>query len=112
MFDTSVGRWMQEDPIRFDAGDVNLGRYVGNGPTNATDPSGSIMKIGKVAYGSNVWTQINSQDAKTIKSNPVFVKAFKDWPAQLAFANEVVDKMLYSDTTFEFNTYQDLIDNI
>ena len=28
------------DPIGFAAGDANLYRYVGNGPTNATDPSG------------------------------------------------------------------------
>jgi hypothetical protein len=28
------------DPLGFDAGDANLYRYVGNGPTNATDPSG------------------------------------------------------------------------
>ncbi|MGL4419168.1 MAG: RHS repeat-associated core domain-containing protein, partial [Gemmataceae bacterium] len=34
------GRWMQEDPIGFAAGDVNLHRYVGNNPTNASDPSG------------------------------------------------------------------------
>ncbi len=29
-----------EDPIGFEAGDSNLYRYVGNGPTNATDPTG------------------------------------------------------------------------
>ena len=40
MFIPSVGRWSSEDPKRFQAGDVNLDRYVGNDPTNATDPSG------------------------------------------------------------------------
>jgi len=35
-----TGRFTSEDPIGFSAGDVNLNRYVGNGPTNATDPSG------------------------------------------------------------------------
>jgi len=29
-----------QDPIGFAGGDANLYRYVGNGPTNATDPSG------------------------------------------------------------------------
>jgi RHS repeat-associated protein len=36
----SIGRWASEDPIGFDAGDPNLARYVGNGPTGNTDPSG------------------------------------------------------------------------
>jgi hypothetical protein len=31
---------ISQDPIGFAAGDVNQYRYVGNGPTNATDPSG------------------------------------------------------------------------
>jgi RHS repeat-associated protein len=39
-YDPSIGRWTSEDPIGFDGGDANLHRYVGNGPTNATDPSG------------------------------------------------------------------------
>lgn len=42
MFDPSVGRWLQEDPIGFDGGDPNLYRYVGNRVTTATDPSGLI----------------------------------------------------------------------
>jgi len=40
LYDPSVGRWRQEDPIRWQGGDVNLGRYVGNGSTNGMDPSG------------------------------------------------------------------------
>jgi RHS repeat-associated protein len=39
-YDAKQGRWMQEDPIRERAGDTNLYRYVGNAPTDATDPSG------------------------------------------------------------------------
>jgi RHS repeat-associated protein len=35
-----IGRWLSEDPIGFSGGDTNLYRYVGNGPTNATDPNG------------------------------------------------------------------------
>ena len=39
-YDSTTGRWLSKDPIGFNAGDPNLYRYVGNGPTNATDPSG------------------------------------------------------------------------
>ena len=39
-YDAKVGRWISEDPIGFAAGDYNVNRYVGNSPTNATDPTG------------------------------------------------------------------------
>ncbi len=42
MYDPTIGRWISEDPIGFEAADPNLYRYVGNNPTNATDPSGLI----------------------------------------------------------------------
>jgi RHS repeat-associated protein len=37
--------WLSEDPIGFAAGDANLNRYVGNGSTNASDPSGKYLVI-------------------------------------------------------------------
>jgi hypothetical protein len=40
MFDPTVGRFLSEDPLGFAAGDANLTRYVGNSPTNFTDPTG------------------------------------------------------------------------
>ena len=39
-YDASTGRFMSQDPAGFSAGDANLYRYVGNDPTNATDPTG------------------------------------------------------------------------
>jgi RHS repeat-associated protein len=39
-FDAAVGRWASEDPLGFAAGDLNSQRYVANGATHATDPSG------------------------------------------------------------------------
>ncbi len=33
-------RFLQEDPMGFEAGDLNVYRYVGNNPVNRTDPSG------------------------------------------------------------------------
>ena len=35
-----TGAFVSVDPLGFDAGDSNLYRYVGNGPTNGMDPSG------------------------------------------------------------------------
>jgi len=39
-YDPGTGRWTSEDPIKFEAADTNLARYVGNNPTNFIDPSG------------------------------------------------------------------------
>ena len=40
MYDPTIGQFISEDPMDFNAGDPNLRRYVGNSPTNATDPDG------------------------------------------------------------------------
>jgi RHS repeat-associated protein len=39
-YDPETGRFLQEDPLWFNAGDLNVYRYVGNNPVNAVDPSG------------------------------------------------------------------------
>jgi RHS repeat-associated protein len=39
-YDAKQGRFESQDPIGFGAGDANLYRYVFNGPTLATDPTG------------------------------------------------------------------------
>ena len=44
-YDPASGRWTTEDPWKFKAGDTNLDRYVGNSPTNATDPSGKVLVV-------------------------------------------------------------------
>jgi RHS repeat-associated protein len=47
-YDAALGRWLSEDPIGFAAGDANFSRYVGNGPTNSTDPSGLQEQGGQI----------------------------------------------------------------
>jgi RHS repeat-associated protein len=37
----TLGRWISQDPIGFEAGDANLYRYVGNGPGNRLDSLGT-----------------------------------------------------------------------
>jgi RHS repeat-associated protein len=53
-FDPHLGRFTGEDRIRFAAGDANLYRYVANGPTNATDPTGSAALVEFVAFVEGV----------------------------------------------------------
>jgi RHS repeat-associated protein len=44
-YDAKAGRWISEDPISFAAGDANIYRYVGNGPTNWADPDGLKFQV-------------------------------------------------------------------
>jgi protein-glutamine gamma-glutamyltransferase len=50
-YDPNLGRWLEEDPIGFDGGDMDLYRFVGNSPANAIDPSGlRLMIAGRVVH--------------------------------------------------------------
>ncbi len=51
-YDPATGRFDNEDPSGFAAGDANLQRYVFNSPTNFTDPSG--LQVGSGGGGSSV----------------------------------------------------------
>ena len=55
-YDSRVGKFIGQDPIGFRAGDRNLYRYVGNGPLDATDPSGRLK------YG-----QVNNTQARSVR---------------------------------------------
>jgi RHS repeat-associated protein len=46
VYSPGLGRFLQTDPIRFDAGDINIYRYVGNNPVNWRDPSGEFWNAG------------------------------------------------------------------
>ncbi|MBI5055168.1 MAG: choice-of-anchor D domain-containing protein [Nitrospirae bacterium] len=41
-YDPNVGRFISEDPIGFEGGDINLYAYVGNQPVNYNDPNGQF----------------------------------------------------------------------
>ena len=41
MYSPLLGRFLQTDPLGFDAGDNNLYRYCGNNPVNLSDPDGT-----------------------------------------------------------------------
>jgi RHS repeat-associated protein len=43
-YSPTLGRWMQQDPVGYNAGDQNLYRYEGNNPTVSTDPSGLVWQ--------------------------------------------------------------------
>jgi RHS repeat-associated protein len=63
-YDPQVGRFVSEDPIGFEGGDVNLYAYVGNNPIVLIDPDGlkggiliPIRKAIKDAFRGNKWVE-------------------------------------------------------
>jgi RHS repeat-associated protein len=44
-YDASVGRFLSEDPIRFNSNTVNFYAYVENNPINAIDPEGERTQV-------------------------------------------------------------------
>jgi RHS repeat-associated protein len=54
-YDANTGRFLSEDPLGFAAGDTNLARYVGNGPTNYTDPTGLHKIVDQSDQQSAYW---------------------------------------------------------
>ncbi|MCI0456868.1 MAG: hypothetical protein L0Z62_07815 [Gemmataceae bacterium] len=71
-FDPDTGRWTTEDPKGFAAGNSNLYRYVHNGYTLATDPSGlDEAEGGSVAAASRLWTFADSGRLKP-RDSPSF----------------------------------------
>ena len=42
-YDAGTGRFNQEDPLHFGAGDLNVHRYVANNPVNFVDPTGMTV---------------------------------------------------------------------
>jgi RHS repeat-associated protein len=67
VYSAELGRFLQSDPIRFDAGDGNLYRYVANRPTVVIDPDGrDMVMIVNDSIPSHVMVAIgNNQDGYT-----------------------------------------------
>jgi RHS repeat-associated protein len=53
VYSATLGRFLQTDPIRFQAGDINIYRYVGNSPVNGTDPMGLYCQEGDASIDTD-----------------------------------------------------------
>lgn len=73
MFSPNLGRFLQNDPKGFNAGDTNLYRYVGNNPANMLDPHG-LEEQSSVTQPINVGDlnigQFNCHVGKNVHGKP------------------------------------------
>lgn len=69
MYDPTLGRWLSEDPVGFTAADPNLYRYVGNNPTNATDPTG-LSKVLRWDPWKRNWEEADAKTSDLVNAGP------------------------------------------
>jgi RHS repeat-associated protein len=69
-YDTQIGRFTMEDPLRFGAGSTNFYGYVYQNPTNYTDPNGRIP-----IYGN--WCGPDWTGGKVEPFNPAHFKDYR-----------------------------------
>ncbi|MBX7158274.1 MAG: hypothetical protein K1X66_07805 [Verrucomicrobiae bacterium] len=55
VYSPELGRFLQTDPVRFNAGDVNLYRYVFNEPIDKKDPSGLLVYCEDIVISPPTW---------------------------------------------------------
>ncbi|MCZ2340495.1 MAG: hypothetical protein LC104_01705 [Bacteroidales bacterium] len=81
MYDPATGRWTGEDPIGIAGGDPNAHRYVGNGPTHGSDPSGLKDPSQNAGYTPEELTRVQDlqQRLKQLRQ--------EDWEAYLKRIN-------------------------
>jgi uncharacterized protein RhaS with RHS repeats len=71
-YDSSTGRFLSEDPLRFMAGGADFYRYVNNNPVNFTDPRGLQTKV-FIVYDTYLGIPIGSHSGVYIDNggNPI-----------------------------------------
>jgi RHS repeat-associated protein len=92
-YDPHIGKFTSEDPLGFAAGDTNVQRYVGNSPTNATDPSGMEENPTKGLYPNQEASASSSLDDLTsyFEENPDVYDAFEKLPNANARLKQLED---------------------
>ena len=80
-YDPQVGRFISEDPLGFDGGDLNLYAYAGNNPINFIDPEGknpwliggAIVGGAIISYNAyNAWEKLLNTTKEGQKANDAY----------------------------------------
>ncbi|AFY71953.1 RHS repeat-associated core domain protein (plasmid) [Thalassoporum mexicanum PCC 7367] len=73
-YDSTTGRFLNEDPLGFGGGDTNLYAYVANDPLHFNDPNGTEKRVGEVLPGRiysreikyvNKWRKTTDSDSQS-----------------------------------------------
>jgi RHS repeat-associated protein len=102
VYDVATGRWVQQDPIQFQAGDADLYRYVGNDATNHTDRIGLAaddIDVARIVAAANLiaaeqWKRVNAGMEPTDDRVVRILKANGFLPSQFQLAEQLSDLMI------------------
>jgi uncharacterized protein RhaS with RHS repeats len=95
-----LGRFLQTDPIRFEAGDGNLYRYVSNNPINSIDPTGEIAFVIPAAY----YGYAAAAAGAAYLATPAGQQALRDFGRALAgLLNDIGDALFNENSAEEEN---------
>ena len=70
-YSPTLGRFIERDPIGFEAGDNNWYRFVVSGPTGTTDPSGRVSFEHKNGRPPSVYDNVMTQGGESYRSRGV-----------------------------------------
>jgi uncharacterized protein RhaS with RHS repeats len=74
VYSATLGRFLQTDPIRFEAGDGNLYRYVKNNSARYSDPTGEQLGVGTTLGGliglGILYCIIDYEDDGSVNNSP------------------------------------------
>ncbi len=96
-YDPATGRWMSEDPIGFEGRDGNLSAYVGNGPVNATDPSGLQYGLRPEIGAHMIPAMMHDHPLAVERRRKEAERRLAEYYRNLPSADELEQALLYAD---------------
>lgn len=102
MYDPRIGRFLEEDPTGFEAGDSDLYRYASNEPTDKTDPSGlqdqpqqaGPIVVGGAHQNQRIEDPLGRSDLPSLYRRPFPARVFFDSPATTNREGELRKELL------------------
>jgi RHS repeat-associated protein len=70
----TLGRWAENDPLGFGAGDTNLYRFVGNNPADYVDPTGTDAQAESGIWEAERRTQAVLEEVRKAINDPQYAK--------------------------------------
>ena len=108
-YDPTIGRFISQDPMSFDAGDTNLYRYVGNNPMTFTDPTGmcwSGVNSSTSSYTSSSYSTFSSGSAGSdISSFSTDSLGYSNYGVYGSAAQSYIDQSRFVSTSSPSSNY-------
>jgi len=107
-YDPRVARWASEDPLGFEGGDANVGRYCGNSPMNGIDPTGLDVWIENTksvgGWHRRITVELHDKDGNVIGTYSIAFGQDSGAPAHHGVVYRDTDPPLHKTILLHLNT--------